>query len=117
MQSFAERFKIAIAESGKKPSEIAQITHINKSNISYYLNGKVVPKIDKVILFAKLLEVSAEWLLGYDVPKKYTSDTTLLSPVFGIPYTKSDLDIFIKYLNLPVADKLIVNKLINDLSK
>ena len=40
---------------------------LGKSALSQYVSGKSVPDQDKLALLAKTLNVSASWLMGYDV--------------------------------------------------
>lgn len=42
---------------------------MNRSDISQYVNGKVVPSQEKLTVLSKALGVSEPWLMGYDVPK------------------------------------------------
>ncbi len=62
-----ERLKHAMRSKNMKPVDLAIITGIPKSSISYYMSGKSVPKTDRIYLMAKALDVSEAWLLGYDV--------------------------------------------------
>ena len=41
---------------------------ITKSNLSLYLKGRVVPSQEKLFLLSCALDVSEQWLLGFDVP-------------------------------------------------
>lgn len=41
---------------------------INKANLSMYCSGRVVPSQEKLFILACALNVSEEWLLGFDVP-------------------------------------------------
>ena len=54
---------------------------LGKSALSQYVSGKSVPDQDKLVLLAKTLNVSASWLMGYDVAE--SSD--------DIPETSIDL--------------------------
>lgn len=40
---------------------------MNKSDISQYLSGKVEPSSEKLLLLSMALNVSAVWLMGFDV--------------------------------------------------
>lgn len=42
---------------------------MNKSDISQYVSGLVVPGQEKLFVLGKALNVSEAWLMGYDVPK------------------------------------------------
>ena len=51
-----------------KPADLADITGIPKSMVSYYLSGKSVPRADRIYEIAKVLDVSEAWIMGFDVP-------------------------------------------------
>ena len=63
---FAERLKIAMQKSGKKQVDIVNETGIDKGAISNYLHGKYLPKTDAMKKIAVALNISADWLGGYD---------------------------------------------------
>lgn len=60
------RLKKALAIRGMKQSELSEITGVSKSAISQYLSGSFEPKQDRVEKFARALNVSEAWLMGYD---------------------------------------------------
>lgn len=66
-KTFAERFKKALFLRGMSQQDVADLTYINRSNISHYATGKRVPKSTNLFQIAKALNVSESWLLGYDV--------------------------------------------------
>lgn len=45
-------------------SELSEKSKIDKSTISGYINGRFMPKIQRTKLFAKILNVNPDWLLG-----------------------------------------------------
>ena len=47
---------------------------VTKTDLSQYVNGKTEPGNKKLYVLAKVLNVSEEWLLGYDVPRDRTTD-------------------------------------------
>ena len=57
-----------LALRGMRATDLADKTGIPKTTISYYMNGKTVPRATKLYLIAQALDVSEAWLLGYDVP-------------------------------------------------
>lgn len=63
---FKDRFKFALKAREKTQAEISKKTEIDKASISYYLKGNYEPKNDKLYLIADALNVSPEWLMGYD---------------------------------------------------
>ena len=50
---------------------------IGKSAISQYLNGKVLPKQDKLFILGEVLGVEPTWLMGYDVPRERPDQTAI----------------------------------------
>lgn len=48
---------------------------ITKSNLSLYLKGRVVPSQEKLFLLSCALNVSEQWLLGFDVPMDRDEET------------------------------------------
>ena len=66
--SCGQRIAAALARKGMKQSDLCKITGIPKSSMSLYLSGAYEPKQDKIYAMAKALDVSTEWLMGYDLP-------------------------------------------------
>ena len=73
ISDFAERLRIALDFRNIKATELSELTGINKSTISQYLSKEYEPKRDRLELFAKTLNVSEAWLIGYDVPMEISS--------------------------------------------
>ena len=42
---------------------------MNKSDISQYVSGKVIPSQDKLVILGMALGVQEGWLMGFDVPR------------------------------------------------
>lgn len=69
---------------------------ISKSDLSQYVSGKTEPRSDKLYILAKALNVSEQWLLGYDDDstddKKLTVEEALDSvmPYDGKPISDHD---------------------------
>lgn len=47
---------------------------LSKTDLSQYVNGKVIPGQKKLYVLAKALNVSEAWLLGYDVESERITD-------------------------------------------
>ncbi len=62
-----DRLKQAMDYRNMTAADLCNKGNFNKSTVFYWLNGKNVPKNDKLYLLAKILDVSEAWLLGYDV--------------------------------------------------
>ena len=52
---------------------------MNRSDISQYLSGKVVPSQRKLSVLSKALNVQEPWLMGYDVPMSVDDQVPLLT--------------------------------------
>lgn len=61
---FCERLRYALELTGISPAEFSKRTGIPPSMMSYYLNGKIKPKADRLHIIASTLGVSDAWLMG-----------------------------------------------------
>lgn len=68
IELFSNRLKQALHNRNMTQQQLSEKTGIPKSAISQYLSAKFEPKQDRLELMAKALEVSEEWLRGFDVP-------------------------------------------------
>lgn len=82
--SFKDRLQKAIDENNIKPIDLSNKTHLSKSLISGYLNGKYLARQDKLSILAEALNVSEAWLMGYDVPMERKKDK-VDNNIFPIP--------------------------------
>lgn len=67
--TFPERLKTILEETGIRQTELCEKTGIGKSAMSQYIHGAFVPKKHNLHVIAEVLDVSEEWLLGYDVSR------------------------------------------------
>ena len=70
-----DRLQEALDLRQMSQQELSDITDIPKSSISQYISGYAKPKDDRIHLISKALGVQEPWLLGYDVPIKYSDPT------------------------------------------
>lgn len=63
---------------------------LNKSDLSQYITGKVVPGQDKLSILGHALNVSEAWLMGYDVPmgREQTASSTIPTGFESLPKMK-----------------------------
>ena len=97
IDSFENRLRKALEYKGVKPIELANKLNLNKGIISQYLQGKYYPKQKRLSQIANILNVSEQYLLGYDVP---------------LNNEKTYLD---KFNMLSAANKKVVKSLIDNL--
>ena len=64
---FSIRLQMALNTKNIKPFELSNDTGISKSLISRYLSGKTKPSDDNLEKLAKYLNISQQWLDGYDI--------------------------------------------------
>lgn len=75
---FQYRLLKVLNERGMTASELSRLSGIGKSDLSNYLNGKYLPKQDKVYLIAKALNVDPGWLITGVEPTKLPIQTPTL---------------------------------------
>ena len=63
---FSERIAEAIKSSGLSQKEIAEKLNISESNITNWKNGENLPSVEVLFNLCKLLNASADYLLGLD---------------------------------------------------
>lgn len=61
---FCERLTEVLKDSKYKQNEIAEMLHIDESNISQYKVGATQPSFEIFINLCQILDVSADYLLG-----------------------------------------------------
>jgi transcriptional regulator with XRE-family HTH domain len=61
--AFMFRLRKALEDKGITKSELSRISGVGKSDITYYLKGRYVPKQDKCYMLAKALDVDPGWLM------------------------------------------------------
>lgn len=66
--SIADRLREAMATRSIKQIDLVRMTGIAASAINRYLSGEYEPKNKKIYEMARALDVSEQWLMGYDAP-------------------------------------------------
>lgn len=66
IMKFSERIAEAIKSSGLSQKEIAEKLNISESNITNWKNGENLPSVEVLFNLCKLLNESADYLLGLD---------------------------------------------------
>lgn len=73
-----DRIRQLIDESGISQTEFCRRTNIQKSALSNYLKGDRTPRQDQLTKIADAFNVSAAWLMGYDIPQRIDSNMLIL---------------------------------------
>lgn len=79
--NFASRLAQALEIRNMKAADLSKATKVSEGTISCYINGRYEAKQNRVYSFAKALDVSPTWLMGYDVPMK-DDDSSTIPPGF-----------------------------------
>lgn len=94
MASFDERLKKAMECRGETQASLARKINkatgvtIQRQSISCYLAGKSFPDVRRLLQLTMALHVSADYLLGYDVPMdpwSWGDLTDAISEYTGLP--------------------------------
>lgn len=62
-----DRLNEAMKLRGMNGTELAELSGLNKSSVSRYLSGSMIPRTDAIGKMATALKVSPTWVLGYNV--------------------------------------------------
>ncbi len=64
MNGYVEHVKKLMGESGISQKELSKLSGISEASVSRYLSGDLNPRIDVLMNFAKVFDVSVSYLLG-----------------------------------------------------
>lgn len=119
VDTFANRLKKALDNSGMSQTQLAEKTKIDKSLISNYLSGNYNAKQDKLTILAEALNTNEVWLMGYDVSKDPNGNQQLEKPVKKHNKSSEEYEIlFDKYKDvLTESDKAIIKTIIEQRKK
>lgn len=97
METTAIRLRRIMEERGLKQRDILEKAapycekykiKLNKSDLSQFVNGKVVPGQWKLTILGMALGVSETWLMGYDVPMEREQPTPVTEDGLEDPLDK-----------------------------
>ncbi|SET08326.1 helix-turn-helix domain-containing protein [[Clostridium] polysaccharolyticum] len=74
-----ERFELLLEEFHVTAYKVAKETNVARSTLTNWKQGNYTPKMEKIQRIASYFKVSAEWLLGYDVPRTPHNSTAELN--------------------------------------
>lgn len=64
-EQFKDKLLYALKKKGMTQSDLSNATGITASSISDWINGRYIPKQDKIYILANALDVKPSFLLGY----------------------------------------------------
>ena len=77
MKNFSDRLRESLKRSGMKQIDLSRRSGVDRSDISHYLHGDYLPKLDRVERIAAALGVSVSYLAGYTDDPNPTGDPGL----------------------------------------
>lgn len=98
-----ERFELLLKEFNVTSYKVAKETNVARSTLTNWKQGNYTPKMEKIQRIASYFHVSAEWLLGYDVPRNQFDINVELPDKEGLcgvkltPSNMQDLPEFLQY--------------------
>ena len=116
METTALRLRRIMEERGLKQRDILEKAapycekykiKLNKSDLSQFVNGKVVPGQWKLTILGMALGVSETWLMGYDVPMEREKPTPVTEDGLEDPLDKQLME-DVKKLTPDQKDFLLV---------
>lgn len=107
IETSGKRIEKALSIRGMKQSELCKLADIPKSSLSLYLQGAYEPKQDRIYKMANTLNVSKEWLMGYDVPME--GDT---SNVMELSHSEKDMVLLLR--QVPAKQREILIQMVRD---
>ena len=93
IETCGKRIEKALRIRKMKRADLCKLANVPKSSLSLYLKGAYEPKQDKIYKMAMVLNVSENWLMGYDVPME-RNETTSPNPIGLTDSEKIMLDLF-----------------------
>ncbi len=110
MDSIASRIRHALEINEMRQVDLVKKAGISKASLSTYIKGVYEPKQKNIHKIAKALNVSEEWLMGYDVPMERSSKPQ------HTKLNKTEKEVIEMYRDLPDEDKQTIVNLITSLS-
>lgn len=101
----AERLQEAMNLRRKKQVDLANETGLSKSTISRYLSGEMEPKNKQTYKLARALDVSDQWLWGYDTPMDRPQDQKRSDAISDITLMLMQDASFLSVMNKLVTDE------------
>ena len=96
---FSTRLCEALESCGWSLTDLSKEAGVDLSMLSRYKSGKVVPGTGHVVAIASALDVTVDWILGLDAPKR--------------PWSRDDADFLERFKALPEDRREVVMKIMN----
>lgn len=114
--SISDRLREGMRIRNKKQIDLVRETGINRSAISRYLSGEYEPKNKPIYELARALDVSEQWLMGYDVkmdrPKQQKNNDAISDIVVMLRKDNEFLEIVTKISKMGSEKRKNLNALL-----
>lgn len=97
IQQLMDLYNLSLTEMSKR-------TGLAKSTLSYYVNGKSIPRQEQIGIIADAFHIDPAWLLGYDV------EMAKKPPQTGPSFTPEEMEILIEYRKADNVTKEMVRR-------
>lgn len=101
-----ERLAELLSITGTTQADMVERTGINKSVISQYVNGRRLPRQDKLALISEAYNVDPAWLMGFDVPMERKNTAAA---------AERDFRILHKFSMLSARDQAIIESMMDQM--
>lgn len=101
-----ERLAELLSITGTTQTDMAERTGINKSVISQYINGRRLPRQDKLAVLSEAYNVDPAWLMGFDVPMERKNTAAA---------AERDFRILHKFAKLSPRDQEIIEQMMDSM--
>lgn len=99
IQQLMDLYNLSLTEMSKR-------TGLAKSTLSYYVNGKSIPRQEQIGIIADAFHIDPAWLLGYDV------EMAKKPPQTGPAFTPEEIEILVEYRKADGATKDMIQRLL-----
>lgn len=110
VESCGKRIEKALSIRNMKQSQLCKLADIPKSSLSLYLQGAYEPKQDRIYKMANTLNVSHEWLMGYDVPMERNNSVSSNL----IELSNSEKEMVLLFRQVPEKQRAILIQMVRD---
>lgn len=108
------RLEKALENKKMKILELSQRTNISENTLRGYLSGCMRPSTDNIYLISRELEISQDWLMGYDVPM----EAKCYSRNYELSAEEECIITIFRSLNKAAQDRLVEYSMeLNEISK
>lgn len=108
IESCGKRIETALTIRKMKQADLCKLANVPKSSLSLYLRGAYEPKQDKIYKMANVLNVSDNWLMGYDVPM----EREVILPLNYLDLTENEKMMLALFRQVPESQQKVLIQMV-----